>query len=60
MQKNYLDATISVAKVHKIFEPNACLLVVEQNNEILMKHYESLPMRSVALPEENATNIGSY
>nr|KAJ0219150.1 hypothetical protein LSAT_V11C300142090 [Lactuca sativa] len=39
---------------------NACLLVAEQNNELLMKNHESRPTGSVALPEANATNIDGH
>ena len=36
-------------------ELNTCLLVAEQNNDLLMKNHESRPTGSVALPEANAT-----
>ncbi|XP_023731769.1 uncharacterized protein LOC111879536 [Lactuca sativa] len=41
-------------------ELNACLLVAEQNNELLMKNDESRPTGSVALPEASATNIDGH
>ncbi|XP_052619792.1 uncharacterized protein LOC128126097 [Lactuca sativa] len=47
-------------KLTKYSELNACLLVAEQNNELLMKNHESLPMGSVALPEANATYTDGY
>ncbi|KAL7597018.1 hypothetical protein Lser_V15G30517 [Lactuca serriola] len=43
-------------KFTRYSELNACLLVAEQNNELLMKNHESRPTGSVALPEANATN----
>ena len=33
----------------------ACLLVVEQNNEFLLKNHQSYPTESISLPEANAT-----
>ncbi|KAL7616709.1 hypothetical protein Lser_V15G03438 [Lactuca serriola] len=47
-------------KFTRYFELNACLLVAEQNNELLMKNHESRPTGSVALPKANATNINGY
>ncbi|KAL7585266.1 hypothetical protein Lser_V15G42697 [Lactuca serriola] len=47
-------------KFTRYFELNACLLVAEQNNELLMKNHESRPTGSVALPEENATNTNGH
>ncbi|KAL7598887.1 hypothetical protein Lser_V15G22442 [Lactuca serriola] len=44
-------------KFTRYSELNACMLVAEQNNELLMKNHESRPTGSVALPEANATNI---
>ncbi|KAI3724042.1 hypothetical protein L2E82_35806 [Cichorium intybus] len=41
----------------KYSELNACLLVAEQNNELLMKNHESRPTGSVALPKANAINV---
>ncbi|XP_052621035.1 uncharacterized protein LOC128126907 [Lactuca sativa] len=43
-------------KFTRYSEPNACLLVVEQKNELLMRNHESRPTGSVALPEANATH----
>ena len=39
----------------KYFELIACLLVAEQNNELLLKNHQSRPTRSIPLPEVNAT-----
>ena len=47
-------------KFTKYSELNTCLLVAEQNNELLMKNHESRPTRSVALPEANVTNIDGH
>ncbi|XP_023772454.1 uncharacterized protein LOC111921106 [Lactuca sativa] len=47
-------------KFKRYSELNACLLVAEQNNELLMKNHESRPMGLVALPEANATNIDGH
>ena len=33
-----------------------CLLVAEQNNELLLKNHQSRPTRSIPLPEANATS----
>ncbi|XP_023741513.1 uncharacterized protein LOC111889600 [Lactuca sativa] len=41
-------------------ELNACLLVLEQNNDLLMKNHESRPIGSLALPEANASNINGH
>ena len=38
----------------------ACLLVAEQNNELLLKNHQSRPTRSVSLPEANATSISIH
>ncbi|GJY38764.1 hypothetical protein Tco_0425128 [Tanacetum coccineum] len=35
---------------------NVNLLIAEKNNELLMKNHQSLPTRSLALPEANAVN----
>ncbi|XP_021770592.1 uncharacterized protein LOC110734755 [Chenopodium quinoa] len=40
----------------KYSELISCLLVVEQNNEILMKNHESRPTGSTSFPEANATS----
>ena len=32
----------------------ACLLVVEHNNELLLKNYQSRPTGSISLPKANA------
>jgi hypothetical protein len=42
-------------KFTKYSELIACLLVAEQNNELLIKNHESRPTGSVAIPEANAT-----
>ncbi|XP_023758471.1 uncharacterized protein LOC111906915 [Lactuca sativa] len=47
-------------KFTRYSELNACLLVAEQNNELLMKNHESRLTGSVALPEANATNIDGH
>ncbi|XP_023751178.1 uncharacterized protein LOC111899570 [Lactuca sativa] len=47
-------------KLTKYSELNACLLVAEQNNELLMKNHEFRPTISVALLEANATNTDGY
>ena len=39
----------------KYYELIACLLVVEQNNEFLLKNHQSRPTGSISLPEANAT-----
>ncbi|XP_052621637.1 uncharacterized protein LOC128127237 [Lactuca sativa] len=44
-------------KFTRYSELNACLLVAEQNNELLMKNHESRPSGLVALPKANATLI---
>ena len=38
----------------------ACLLVAEQNNELLLKNHQSRPTGSVSLPEANATSISIH
>ncbi|KAK8322081.1 hypothetical protein V6Z12_A12G142100 [Gossypium hirsutum] len=38
---------------HKYFKLISCLLVVEQNNELLMKNYELRPTGSTLFPEVN-------
>ena len=35
----------------------ACLLVAEQNNELLLKNHQSHPTRSMALPLANAISV---
>ena len=47
-------------KFTRYSELNACLLVAEQNNELLMKNHEFRPTGSVALPEANATNTDGH
>ncbi|XP_023738351.1 uncharacterized protein LOC111886347 [Lactuca sativa] len=47
-------------KFTRYSELNACLLVAEKNNELLMKNHESRPTGSVALPEANATNTDGH
>ncbi|KAK9698231.1 hypothetical protein RND81_08G090000 [Saponaria officinalis] len=47
----------------KYSELISCLLVVEQNNELLMKNHESRPTGSTPLPETNVTSYnekGNY
>ena len=39
----------------KYYELIACLLVAEQNNELLLKKHQSHPTGSIPLPEANAT-----
>ena len=39
----------------KYSELIACLLVAEQNNELLLKNHQSRPIESIPLPEANAT-----
>ena len=39
----------------KYSELIACLLVAEQNNELLLKNHQSRPIGSIPLPEANAT-----
>ncbi|PIM98030.1 hypothetical protein CDL12_29491 [Handroanthus impetiginosus] len=43
----------------KYSELISCLLVAEQNNELLMKNYESRPTGSSPFPEANATNFSN-
>ena len=38
----------------------SCLLVAEQNNELLMKNHKSRPTRSEAFPEVNAISSQNY
>ena len=35
----------------------SCLLVAEQNNELLLKNHQSRPIESMSLPEANATSV---
>ncbi|KAI3467739.1 hypothetical protein Pfo_024402 [Paulownia fortunei] len=37
-----------------------CLLVVEQNNELLMKNHQSLPTGSTSFPEVNAAIVNNF
>ena len=39
----------------KYYELIACLLVAEQNNELLLKNHQSRPTGSIPLPEANTT-----
>ena len=41
----------------KYSELISCLLVAKQNNELLLKNHQSRPIRSVSLPEANATSV---
>ena len=43
------------ASFTKYSELIACLLVVEQNNELLLKNHQSRSIRSISLLEVNAT-----
>jgi len=43
----------------KYYEPISCLLVAEQNNNILMKNYESQPTSSALFPKVNATRYNN-
>ena len=43
----------------KYSELISCLLVAEQNNELLMKNHESRPTGSTPFPEANATNFSN-
>ncbi|PIN03201.1 hypothetical protein CDL12_24279 [Handroanthus impetiginosus] len=43
----------------KYSELISCLLVAEQNNELLMKNHESRPTGSSPFPEANATNFSN-
>ena len=38
----------------------SCLLVAEQNNELLMKNHQSRPTESEAFPEVNAISSQNY
>ena len=44
----------------KYSELISCLLVVEQNNELLMRNHESLPTRSEPFPEVNAISSQTH
>ena len=48
----------------KLYELISCLLVAEQNNELLMKNHEARPTGSAPFPEVNAVTyhpyVGSY
>ncbi|PIM97046.1 hypothetical protein CDL12_30491 [Handroanthus impetiginosus] len=46
-------------KFKKYYELISCLLVAEQNNELLMKNHESRPTGSSPFPEANATNFSN-
>ena len=38
----------------------SCLLVAEQNNELLMKNHDSRPTGSAPFPEANATTYENF
>ena len=44
----------------KYFELILCLLVAEQNNELLMKNHEARPIGSALFPEVNAATYHPY
>ena len=44
----------------KYSELISCLLVVEKNNELLMKNHQSHPTGLVTFPEVNVTNYSRY
>ena len=50
LQQQYRERRFS-----KYSELIACLLVAEQNNELLLKNHQSRPTGSIPLPEANAT-----
>ncbi|GKD45175.1 hypothetical protein Tco_1269820 [Tanacetum coccineum] len=50
-----LQQQYRLQKFTRYSELNAYLLVVEQNNELLMKNHQSRPIGSLAYPEVNAT-----
>ena len=41
----------------KYSELISCILVVKQNNELLLKNHQSRPIKSMSLPEANATSV---
>ena len=41
----------------KYSELISCLLMAEQNNELLLKNHQSRPVGSMSLPEANATSV---
>ena len=49
LQQQYLERRFT-----KYFELISCLLVVEQNNELLMRNYQSRPTGSEPFPKVNA------
>ncbi|GKB11968.1 hypothetical protein Tco_0845891 [Tanacetum coccineum] len=52
--------TISSQRFHKILLLISCLLVAEQNNELLMKNHETRPTGSAPLPEANMVTYIDY
>ena len=44
----------------KYFELISCLLVAEQNNELLMKNHQSCPTRFESFPKASATSFQNY
>ncbi|KAI3462508.1 hypothetical protein Pfo_019171 [Paulownia fortunei] len=44
----------------KYFELISCILVVEQNNELLMKNHQSRPTGSMIFPEVNAAIVNNF
>ncbi|KAI3685019.1 hypothetical protein L6452_34250 [Arctium lappa] len=54
-----LQQQYRMQKFTRYSELNSCLLVAEQNNELLMKNHQSRPTGSVAFPEANAINNDS-
>ena len=58
MQQQYQERRFT-----KYFELISCLLVAEQNNELLMKNHQSRPTGTVVFPKANANssnNRGGY
>lgn len=54
-----LQQQYRLQKFTRYSELNSCLLVAEQNNELLMKNHQSRPTGSLAFPEANAINNDS-
>ena len=50
LQQQYIECLFT-----KYYELIACLFIVEQNNELLLKNHQSRPTGSIPLPEANAT-----
>ncbi|KAI3443797.1 hypothetical protein Pfo_000462 [Paulownia fortunei] len=59
MFKKYFEL-IYFLSFKKYFELISCLLVVEQNNELLMKNHQSRPTGSKSFPEVNAAIINNF